>query len=423
MANTSADGLLTPLGRALAYRLISAVLHQPGLLRLVGAAHRRWARLTTLTGMVAGRDAVVEAFLRDNSFSNTAHAPKMPAGEFIMGMESCPRHRADREFLDRSLPEPALFGQRSAEEARARIASLRQRDGGRFDLVEDYMVWVAWSGLREGFGSAAAALESHTACGSARDSGMLAFFHDLRHLGAQLIVGTIAPRPVVARAERSGGALRRHVADTLPALRDAWAHAKPHEDVAVQRNGVGLGWVGHPAMVQCCALMMQELLKRPSVYRRLRERAQALGDAAWTDADFRAMLRAHVLELMRFRPAFPLLMRDVPRETSVRAGENRRIEVPRGQQLKLLAIGAMFDPRAVTQPHRFWPERPDRPEDDQMLPFGFGPRRCVGHLHVLEVLVSALTGLLLLPRLRWADPWWTRIRYDGPIVSRMRLRI
>jgi hypothetical protein len=421
MNDTPADGVLTPIGRALLYRLVSVMLHQPGLLRLIGAAHRRWSRLTSFTGMVARRDAVAEAFLRDNSFSNTAHAPNMPAGEFMMGMESGPRHDADRELLARTMPDPALFGQRGGEEARRRTLSLGARADGRFDLIDDYMMWVVWHALREGFGSAAEVLESQVARNATHDSGMLAFFHELRYLGAHLIIGSVAPRAIASRAERSGGALRRHVAATMPALRCAWAHAKPHDDAAVRRNGVGLGWVGHPATVQSCALMMQELFKRPAVYRRLRQRANALGADAWTDADFRAMLRGHVLELMRFRPTFPMLKRDVPRETSVRAGANRLVDIQGGRQLTLLSIGAMFDPAAVSKPNLYWPERPAKTED-RMMHFGFGPRPCVGQLHVVEILVSAATGLLLMPPLRWADPWWSRIGYDGPIVSRMRLR-
>jgi cytochrome P450 len=206
----------------------------------------------------------------------------------------------------------------------------------------------------------------------------------------------------------------------MPELRCAWAHAKPHEDAAVRRNGVGLGWVGHPASVQSCALMMQELFKRPPVYRRLRDRAQSLGDAVWTDPAFRTMLRGHVLELMRFRPTFPMLKRDVPRETTVRAGEHRRVDIPGGRQLTLLSIGAMFDPKAFSKPDLYWPERHVDAEDE-MIHFGLGPRPCVGRLHVVEVLISALTGLLLLPPMRYADPWWSRIGYDGPIVSRMML--
>lgn len=420
MEPTPADGVLTPIGRALVYRLVSVLLHQPGLLRAIGAAHRRWSGLSAVTGMVARRDAVAEAFIRVHNFSNTSHAPNMPAGEFMMGMESGPRHTADREFLDRTLPDPALWGLRSGEEARRRIEALRTGGNGRFDLIDDYMVWVVWHGLREGFGSAAEVLEKHVTNDATRANGMLAFFHDLRYLGAHLIVGAIAPRAVASRAERSGGTLRRNVGAAMPELRCAWAHAKPHEDAAVRRNGVGLGWVGHPASVQSCALMMQELFKRPPVYRRLRDRAQSLGDAVWTDPAFRTMLRGHVLELMRFRPTFPMLKRDVPRETTVRAGEHRRVDIPGGRQLTLLSIGAMFDPKAFSKPDLYWPERHVDAEDE-MIHFGLGPRPCVGRLHVVEVLISALTGLLLLPPMRYADPWWSRIGYDGPIVSRMML--
>jgi hypothetical protein len=57
------------------------------------------------------------------------------------------------------------------------------------------------------------------------------------------------------------------------------------------------------------------------------------------------------------------------------------------------------------------------------LMFGHGPRQCPAKAHALDILESALLGLLMLPKLRWADDGGERMRYDGPMVSRMRLRL
>ena len=59
---------------------------------------------------------------------------------------------------------------------------------------------------------------------------------------------------------------------------------------------------------------------------------------------------------------------------------------------------------------------------DRYLMFGLQDRACVAQSQVVEVLVSALAGLLALPQLNWADAWWSRMKYDGPIVSELRLR-
>ena len=84
----------------------------------------------------------------------------------------------------------------------------------------------------------------------------------------------------------------------------------------------------------------------------------------------------------------------------------------------------MFDPDAIDAPKDYRPNRPtaaDHKARHHMI-FGYGPCACVAQDHVVEILTSALLGLLMLPRLTWADGWLSRIRYDGPTISRMRLR-
>jgi hypothetical protein len=96
-----------------------------------------------------------------------------------------------------------------------------------------------------------------------------------------------------------------------------------------------------------------------------------------------------------------------------------------GRNLTLMAIGAMFDPQAhqgsepVTShcPARRW----THPED-RFLMFGQGHRQCVARDHVVEMLVSAAIGLLLLPNLRFAGPWWRRFELDGPAIASLPLR-
>jgi hypothetical protein len=56
------------------------------------------------------------------------------------------------------------------------------------------------------------------------------------------------------------------------------------------------------------------------------------------------------------------------------------------------------------------------------LVFGLGQRSCIAGDHAIETLTSGLIGLLTLGPLTWAEPRWRRMRYDGPIIVRMRLR-
>jgi len=69
-------------------------------------------------------------------------------------------------------------------------------------------------------------------------------------------------------------------------------------------------------------------------------------------------------------------------------------------------------------PHRHWGS------DDGLryLMFGYGDRQCPAKNHAVTILTSALIGLLTLPRLRWADRRGSRIGYDGPMITRIRLR-
>ena len=109
--------------------------------------------------------------------------------------------------------------------------------------------------------------------------------------------------------------------------------------------------------VQSGALIVQELLERPEVHKDLRAKAAQLGSAVWQDANFRDLVRNHVLELMRFRPIFPLLARDVPRDTEFETGARRNAPCSGGGKMTVLSIAAMFDPDEVPDSKRFCPSR------------------------------------------------------------------
>jgi hypothetical protein len=72
---------------------------------------------------------------------------------------------------------------------------------------------------------------------------------------------------------------------------------------------------------------------------------------------------------------------------------------------------------ATYEPGREFHSAPDR-----YLMFGMRERACIAQYQVVEILVSALAGLLVLPQLTWADSWFSRMKYDGPIISEFRLR-
>lgn len=397
------------LFKRLRYELISRLYHQPELLRRVASYLRRKPSLARIAGVVAGRDTVTAVFHRQWSFS-TVQAPNMLAGEFVIGMDAGAGQKADREFLKRVIGSKHCFGAASAAASRVRIQALLVSEPPSFDLIHDYLTDVVWAPLVEALGSQAAHEISAEPRSEAKSSEKL--YPELRCLGAQLIVGSTSPERVRANAELAGASLNRRVAAAHGALRREWATHRPLNDDAVHRNAVGMMWVAHPATVQAGALCMQELLTaRKELLAELAADAAKLKESVWTDQEFRKTLRAEVLSLLRRRPPFPILTRFVPRNAWFSVGNGFPPgHAVAGSELILLVVGALDEPAA------------EGVKDDPYLMFGSGERECIAKRHVVEILVSALTGLLLLPNLRWAHRWGRRIEYEGPVVSKMCLK-
>jgi hypothetical protein len=312
------------------------------------------------------------------------------------------------------LPPAQEFADGAQACARASMGSLLAAGPAGFDLVEDYMLWVAWGGLRTVFGPAAAALES--SAGGAR-----ALFELMRHPGAHLIIGQVAPRHVQARSTLMGSRLRHVVQANLATLRDARPGWQGSDEQIIDR-AVGLLWVAHPATVQAVALVMQEWLGQPQVLHGLHSRARALGPGIWEDASFRHAVKTAAGQALQRRPPFPLLVRDVPRKTSFGIDDTRQASLKAGSHAVVLPVAAMAE-AAQAGGCPFHQQQPKTGPDGSFgLVFGMGRRDCIGQNQAIETVTSGLIGLLALPPLTWADPVWRRMRYDGPIIVRMRLR-
>lgn len=397
--------------RALSYQGVSAMIHQPAMLRLVAWIARRQPWFGRMIKAAATRADVVSTFDRPLAFSSTSHRPNLVAGDFVMGMESGARHSAERHLIDSQFPPAQDFGTHAAVEARRLSDALLSGSAREFDLIDDYMVPLAWQGISGAFGARLPHL--------APDDPMLM---NLRYLGAHLIVGPVATEAVQKRARDSAAAVNAWVRSNIEPLQQAWTHsglAPDREDVA--RNVVGMLWVGHPATAQSGALIMQELLARwrdPKVagfVGRVRRHADP-----WSDPELRDEAKGHVLEALRLRPPFPILTREVRRDTLT--GADGEGSVKGGARYTVMGIGAMSDPAAMRDPQVYRPGRKFKDERDRHLMFGWGARQCPGRDPVVEILASALLGIVRLPKLQWGSPWWRRVQFDGPIISGMRLR-
>lgn len=420
---TSKPDTLPPGARRFLYGLFCWLNRHIIVLRWLGALLRRFPFVGGWVGVAARASAVRGVMTRPQSFSNTAHAPNLASGEYLIGMDPGPTYAADKVLLDARLAALAPTLPASANRHVKRlVAHLRNRGTNKpFDLIEDYLMWIVFRAMYPLFGAATGKVAAG-ARGNVKDPGLQRqYLMEIRYVAGQLLAGSSATLRVQRRAELCADALRARIAGVNDDIRQAWQ--VPASLQFIERNAVGLAWISHPVTVQSGALIVQELLRRPEVHKDLRAKAEQLGSEVWENSNFRDLVRNHVLELMRFRPIFPLLARDVPRDTEFETGARRNAPCPGGGKMTVLSIAAMFDRQAVPDSKRFCPARDWGKQGDlRWLMFGYGTRQCPARVYAVEILTSALIGLLILPELQLADRERKAITYDGALMSGMRVR-
>lgn len=401
------------------YRVASALFNQPRLLRGVAAVVRRSSALSSALSLVASAAGVREVLAREGSFSHGHYPEVMLGGPFLIGLRSGPGHSAKRACLHGLLPTPAQVASGTEAALALLLPEVQRRldEDGHFDFVAHFMVPLVWNAIRLAYDPAAGpTLEM-------RRELMLA----ARWLGAQLLIGSVATGEARQRALRSAVALTQACRNGDEfALDGRWQNALPDE-AERHRDAVGLLWVGHPATVQAGAFMLLELMARPEVYARLREEMRrALANGQVGSPQLRERLREHVLELLRFRPPFPLAGRLVPEPAAFTATSDPADAKGRAAagSMVVMLIGALFDPAAQHEdPDEYLPGRHFHDEEDRWLVFGAGPRHCIAREQVVEILVGALSGLLRIGDAEQVLKANGRraLSYDGPVLTRLSL--
>jgi len=162
---------------------------------------------------------------------------------------------------------------------------------------------------------------------------------------------------------------------------------------------------GHETSATALLWWSRLLAEHPSVAARIHEElAQVLGDREPMAEDLPALpwLTASLKEAMRLYPPVAALM---TRRTT-QAIQIGGWQIPRGALLRITPWVLQHDPRWFAQPEAFRPERflPDAkaPPRGAWMPFGAGPRVCIGqHFAMLEM---TLAGAMLLQRYRLELP-------------------
>ncbi len=420
----------------LVYRIASALFHQPLLLRAVARLVRCSGALASATGLVASARGVRDVLARETHFTH-GHLPAvMLDGPFLIGLPSGPQHAQKRACLHRLLPQAEQMAEATQKAVHNVLPHLQAKLKAQksFDLIEDYMAPLVWCAIRLAYDPQRTLGRLQAESSPEPEPMEREWLLAARWLGAQLMIGGVAPPDERQRALRSaallGAAFAQGQTPATPGpfrLDGRWVTPVPGNtpgNTPSLRDAMGLLWVGHPATVQGGALMMQELLARPEEYRRLRaEMAAANNRGVAGYPPMRDQLRDHVLELLRFRPPFPLLGRLVPTQASFPNGtgpDAAGTTPARPGSVVVMTIGALFDPAAQREdPRKYLPGRHFNEPEDRLLMFGAGPRHCVAREQVVEILVSALAGLLELGD----TPLRARGRrvYDGPVIVEMKL--
>lgn len=417
---------LPPGVRSLLYGIFCWGNRHPGALRAIGAVLRRWPFVGGWLSMAARASAVKAVMTRPNSFSNTAHAPNLSAGDYLIGMDPDATYKADKLLLDGRLAALQATLPAAADLAvQDYVQTLRSLGKNKsFDLIEDYLMWIVFHAMYPLFGAATEKVAAG-ATGNINDPGLQRqYLLEIRYVAGQLLAGSSATLRVQRRAELNADALKSRIAGVGNNIQQAWGTSCPFG--VIKRNAVGLAWISHPVTVQSGALAVQELLGRPKAHKALREQAQQLlktgPNQVWQCGAFRKLVKDHVLELLRFRPIFPLLARDVPRDTEFETGGRHNAKCPAGGKITVWGIAAMFDTEIAEDIGQFSPTRNwGTNKDLRWLMFGYGTRQCPAMDYAVEILTSALIGLLILPELQLAQGEGKAITYDGPLMSQMRV--
>jgi cytochrome P450 len=109
-------------------------------------------------------------------------------------------------------------------------------------------------------------------------------------------------------------------------------------------------------------------------------------------------LEQAVKEAMRLYPPAYVLAREAADDVTIGGHA-----IPRGAQLVLVPYLTQRDPRWFPDPDEFRPERFDGEQDfprGAYLPFGLGPRACIGRGLAMTEMVAALALVLQRHRLR-----------------------
>ena len=186
--------------------------------------------------------------------------------------------------------------------------------------------------------------------------------------------------------------------DLLQNLMDArYSDGEGMSDELVLSESMQLLVAGHETSSNGLSWLLYLLSSHPECLERVRQEFDSvLGDAPLSHADVpKFEFTTQVIqEGLRLYPPFWMIDREAVADD--RAGE---IEIPRGSTVIVYVYGAHHAPRYWESPESFAPERFIKGSEKQRtpftyLPFGGGPRVCIGNQYAMLQILMILSDLL-----------------------------
>ena len=202
-------------------------------------------------------------------------------------------------------------------------------------------------------------------------------------------------------------------------------------DVEVNANIVTFIGAGHETTANALAWSLYLLSQAPGIWERVeREVDEVLGERAIEPEDLSrlAFTRAVIDEAVRLYPPVPFMSRAAIEEDRI-----GNLRIPKGS---LIAIAPwvlhrhrrLWEAPDAFDPDRFMPARRGAIDRFAYLPFGAGPRICIGASFALQEAAIILAGIARAARLELAEGHKVRplhrvtLRPEGGLPMRLRLR-
>ena len=183
---------------------------------------------------------------------------------------------------------------------------------------------------------------------------------------------------VIARAKAAP-----HADDVLAALTDAQPSGRPLDDRQLRGHVLGLFLAGNETTVAALSWALVHAARSPGEWAKVREAPEE-------------RTPSYIAETLRLTPAVWGIPRTPTKPGTMLTAGSTTTRVRRGQVTTVYLRGMNRDPARWNDPLRFDPSRHDgggKEQQRSLLPFGLGPRGCIGqHMALAEMnaIVPAL---------------------------------